>query len=233
MTFSVAMVANSIGQKFDFVHSQLSSLENSEQEIGVCSANKVSVQFSGQAYLIQSLGGFSRKEHEHIMEYLYERMEIQEKRQLERLYLIHAALCSQSKISPFDQDNSDSEIDAMTDEGEKEKPDIETMIQQYFSEDSLNRAYLSDFKIPVWPLNEKTTSLEKRRVSNDIQSLVASIKDYNFTGKSVARIFHGIASPHFNHLWGYKYGSRFWRRHLDISFDNLCKIANEKLSSIY
>ena len=233
MTFSMIKVANSTGQELHIVRSQLSNLVKSDQEIGTRNENTVSVEFSGQAYHIRSLGDFSHEELDHIKKYLCDKMEVQEKRQLERLYLVHAALCSESPTSPFDQENSDSESDTMTDnEEDGEKPDLRTMTKQYFSNKGLDRAYFNSVGIPVWPLTENVTSQQTRSVANNVQSLVAFVWDYKFTGKSVARIFHGIASPRFSHLWGYV-NDRFWRRHLDISFDNLCKIINEKLSQIY
>lgn len=228
MTFSVMKVANSLGQEYHYVRSQLSNLANSDQETGI------SVEFSGLAYHIQSLGDFSRKEREYIKEHLYKKMEMHEKRQLERLYIVHAGLCSQSETSPFDQDNSDSRIDAMTDEEEEkeERPNLEKMTQQYFSDTGLDRAYLKNFKIPIWPQTEKVTDRQKRSVRNDVQSLVAKVRNYNFTGKSVARIFHGIASPRFDYLWGYNDDGRFWKIYYNISFDIVCEIAEEKLSSL-
>ena len=235
MTFSVMKIAKSIGQELHFVRSELSNLVNSQPETGAWSANQVSVEFSRQAYYIQSLGDFSRIELKHIKEHLYEKMEMQEKRQLEKLYIVHAVLCSQSPTSPL----GDCEGDAMTDDGEEEEeeeeeeiPNLRTMTQQYFSDKGLDRACLeNNFKIPIWPQTETVTRQQKRSVSNDVQSLVAVVPDYKFTGKRASRIFHGIASPRFGHLWGYE-NCRFWKIHLDISFDNLCKIADEKLSSM-
>ena len=224
-------IAKSIGEEFHSVRSELSNLANSQPETGVWSIDRVSVEFSGRAYYIQSLGDFSRKEYEHIKEHLYGRMEMQEKRQLEKLYIIHAVLCSQSLTSPFESD-SDAMTESSDDDDDEERPDLRTMAQQYFSEQGLNRACLeTDFKIPIWPETEKVTGRQKRVVSNDVQSLVAYVPDYNFTGKSASRIFHGIASPRFSHLWGFNNG-QFWKIHLDINFDNLCKIANEKLRSM-
>ena len=272
MTFSMVNVANSIREEVHLVRTELSNLVNSQPEAGAHS-DSLSVEFSGQAYHIQSLGDFSHEELQHIKEHLCMKMEIQEKRHLERLYLVHAALCSQSSTgSPFDQDNSDSGSNTMSDiweeevegeeeeeeeeegeeeeeeeseeeeeeeegedeeeEEEEEKPDLTTMTQQYFrNEHGLDRAYLNNFKIPIWPQTEEVTDRQKGSVRNNVQSLVAYVQDYRFTGKSVARIFHGIASPRFSYLWGYE-NSRFWKTHLDISFDNLCEIAKEKLSSL-
>ena len=219
----MSKVAESCGQDLQIVRSKLSSVVNHEQ---------ASVQISGQAYHVLSLGNFSPEG----LKYLCEKMKTQEKRQLERLYLVHAALCtcSESLISPFDDDHSDYACgsDAMTsDEDKEETPDLRTMIQQYFSEESLDRAYFDNLDIPVWPKAETTTAKQKGRIRRDVQSLIHSEPDYKFTGKSVARVFHGIASPHFTHLWGWK-NLRFWRKHLDISFDNLCSIANEELTEL-
>lgn len=237
ITFSMVKVANSIRKEFHLVRSELSNLVN-HQPSGAQSANPVSVEFSGQAYHIHTLGNFSREDLRYIKEHLCVKMETQEKRQLEKLYLVHAALCSQSSTSPFDKDDNDGGGNTMLyteeeEEEEEDKPHLGIMTRQYFrTERGLDRAHLeTDFKIPIWPQTEKVTRQQEKSVSNDVQSLVASVRDYKFTGKSASRIFHGIASPRFGHLWGFK-NCRFWRKHLRISFDNLCKIANEKLSSM-
>ena len=222
IVLSMSEVAKSCGLELQKVRSELRKFADHEQ---------ASVHFSGQAYHVLSLGNFSPEQLEYMEKHLCKKMETQEKRQLERLYLVHAALCSESPTSPFDDTNSDGGSDAMTsDEEEEENPDLRTMIQQYFSEESLDRAYFK--KIPIWPQAETTTAKQEACIRDDVQSLVRSMRDYKFTGKSVARIFHGIASPRFDHLWGYDFNNPnrvFWRKYLYISFDNLCSIANEEL----
>ena len=56
-------------------------------------------------------------------------------------------------------------------------------------------------------------------------------RDHVWTGRAVARIFHGIQSPNFPaKQWGRVF--RFWRKHLDVDFNFLVKIATEEIVSM-
>lgn len=53
-------------------------------------------------------------------------------------------------------------------------------------------------------------------------------QEHALTGRAIARIFHGIASPCFPATtWGRV--RRFWRSHLDVDFNALMKIATREL----
>ncbi|KAF4530935.1 hypothetical protein B566_EDAN015560 [Ephemera danica] len=65
------------------------------------------------------------------------------------------------------------------------------------------------------------------QVRANVCSMVSTFTDTSFTGRAIARIFHGIASPCFPpHVWG---RTRFWRLHLNDNFTALCKIASSEL----
>lgn len=45
-----------------------------------------------------------------------------------------------------------------------------------------------------------------------------------FTGRTVARIFHGIQSPNYPAvMWG---RCKYWRAHSKSDFNRICKLAN-------
>ena len=65
------------------------------------------------------------------------------------------------------------------------------------------------------------------QIANDVRQLVNMYRDCSFTGRAVARIFHGISSPNFpSQVWG---RCRFWRIHLDSDFRLLCALATRVL----
>jgi len=69
--------------------------------------------------------------------------------------------------------------------------------------------------------------MNEDQVVADIRSLVCMYRDTSFTGRAVARIFHGIASPCFPaQVWG---RCRFWRAHLHSSFNLICKVATKEI----
>lgn len=65
-------------------------------------------------------------------------------------------------------------------------------------------------------------------IASDIRSLIATHKsEHNLTGRSIARILHGIGSPNFPPIvWG---RTKFWRLHIKEDFNLLCNLANQQL----
>ena len=69
---------------------------------------------------------------------------------------------------------------------------------------------------------------QEGQVRADVRQFISLHHDRTFTGRAVARIFHGIPSPCFPaQVWGRD--RRFWRRHLDYDFSKLLKIATEEV----
>lgn len=67
----------------------------------------------------------------------------------------------------------------------------------------------------------------EEQITADVRVLVNSYRDVTFTGRAVARIFHGIASPNFlAQQWG---RCRFWRAHLHEDFKLLARLATREL----
>lgn len=149
---------------------------------------------------------------------------------MEKLHLLHAVLRSIAQRSHFncgrDSANSDTVMDGATSDAEQST--LRKMICRYFSNEGLNRTYLAKLDIPVLPVLQEITLDQEQQVRSDVQSLHAIHSDLWFTGRTIARIFHGIASPLFPaEVWGRQ--ARFWRRHLDVDFNLLCQIATTKL----
>lgn len=68
----------------------------------------------------------------------------------------------------------------------------------------------------------------EEEIRRHIGDLLASVKDAQFTGRSVARIFQGIPSPCFpSEDWARN--RSFWRKHIDLDFHYLCKIASQEI----
>lgn len=69
--------------------------------------------------------------------------------------------------------------------------------------------------------------LDEERIANDVKALVFMYRDNVFTGRSVARIFHGIQSPNYPAVvWG---RCKFWRAHIDADFHSICRIATREI----
>uniref|UniRef100_A0A8C0UYZ1 DNA 3'-5' helicase n=1 Tax=Cyanistes caeruleus TaxID=156563 RepID=A0A8C0UYZ1_CYACU len=69
---------------------------------------------------------------------------------------------------------------------------------------------------------------EEEEIRAEIRKLLAAFPDEEFTGRAVARIFHGIGSPRFpSRIFGRD--RRFWRRLLPLEFRSLSRLASQEI----
>ncbi|NXF81551.1 RECQ4 helicase, partial [Sclerurus mexicanus] len=65
-------------------------------------------------------------------------------------------------------------------------------------------------------------------VRSDIRHLLAAHPEEKFSGRAIARIFHGIGSPRFPaEIYGRD--RRFWRKHLQLDFHGLSRLATQEI----
>ena len=238
MTFSVIEVANSMGWESRIVRSELNGLQYNDQGTSSSGLNgarsTVLVEFSGLAFHIRAPGDFTPEERDHICEFLTKKMKSQEEREVEKLHLLHAVLQSISQNSHFNCKRDDTEYETRMEESvpavgaRQSQSTLRDMIHRYFSSEGLERTFLASLGIPVLPVLQEIMPEQEQQVRSDVHSLIAIHSDLQFTGRTVARIFHGIASPLFPaEVWGRQH--RFWRKHLSVDFNTLCQIATIKL----
>ena len=73
-----------------------------------------------------------------------------------------------------------------------------------------------------------TGSENEEDIRRDIQNLLFSHGEHNFTGRSIAKILQGISSPCFP-ATDWARNRSFWRRHLNADFHYLCQIAAQEV----
>ena len=211
-------VANETRSDLLTVRSQLCHLQEVDEN--------VSIAYQDPAFHVQTLGNFSIEDQDYICRYLCDKMKEQEMSHLEKLHIIHAALCSQLPSNPFEPENCATNMD--DGQAVKKKPSLLEMSDQYFSEEGLNMGNVAKFNLHVLPLVEEVTPEQESSIRITIQSLIVTYDKQNFTGSSIARIFHGISSPCFSAtVWGSR--NTFWRRYIAIDFNTLCEIATKVL----
>lgn len=66
------------------------------------------------------------------------------------------------------------------------------------------------------------------QVRCDIRQFLSLRPKEKFSGRAVARIFHGIGSPCYP-AQVYGQDRRFWRKYLNLSFHALMRLATEEL----
>ena len=225
-----------MGWESHIVRSELNDLQYNDRGTGGQRSNgarsTVLIEFSGLAFHIRSPGDFTPEERDQVCEFLSKKVKSQEEREVEKLHLLHAVLHSISQSSHFDCDrDSDTEGDmhvAMEDKTDMEQSSLRKMIQRYFSSEGLDVQFLAMLGIPVLPVFQEITPEQEQQIRSDVHSLTTIHSDHQFTGRTIARIFHGIASPLYPaEVWGRQH--RFWRRHVCTNFNLLCQIATKKL----
>ena len=69
------------------------------------------------------------------------------------------------------------------------------------------------------------------QVRGAIRAFVTQNSEHTWSGRAVARIFHGIASPNFPaKQWGRVRSA--WRSHLDVDFNLLVRMATQEVLSL-
>ncbi|CAL4136113.1 unnamed protein product, partial [Meganyctiphanes norvegica] len=95
-------------------------------------------------------------------------------------------------------------------------------LEEYFSEGggSLSRVVLEE-KVYIRPEHETG-------VRSSVRALISTHSDMPWTGRAVARVFHGIGSPNFPvETWCRV--RRFWRSHLNVEFNIVVNLATQEI----
>lgn len=94
------------------------------------------------------------------------------------------------------------------------------IVRKYFqSNDRVD--YTEDFTEP-----EPDPSMDSI-ITSDIQIMLSRYRENQFTGRSLARIFHGVQSPVFPAvIWS---RCKYWRAHLKTDFNHIVKLANAEI----
>ena len=215
--------ADSMGWESYIVRSELNGLLFNDRGTGGASRARstVLVEFGTLSFRLRSLGDLTPDERDYVCDFLYSKVKSQEERAVEKLHVLHAVL--KSVASTRHQDCFEDE-----NETAKKLQTLNEMIKQYFSKEGLDSNHLEGIGIPILKCQTVLPPKMERQVCDDIHSLISIHREQSFTGRAVARIFHGISSPLFEAImWGGQ--KRFWRRHMDVDFNVLCQLAKQKL----
>ena len=181
------------------------------------------------SFHVRAPGDLSNEERDQISDFLEDRIVAEERTQLTQLNSLHSSLKS---VSCSEYWMCSEEVDESSDEKLKQ------IIKKYFSDSNdATRKELKDLSVAratgntVVPVQLSGSQFDFNAVARDIRSLTSVHHDHVFTGRSVARIFHGIDSPCYPaQVWGRD--RRFWRKHLEIDFNCLRKFATRELLNL-
>uniref|UniRef100_A0A182Y2V0 ATP-dependent DNA helicase Q4 n=1 Tax=Anopheles stephensi TaxID=30069 RepID=A0A182Y2V0_ANOST len=207
--FPVIDVASAIGWDSGVVKYQLKRLEWTT----VNNANKrspLSVMFTELGFRLRAPGDLTDEELDRALDGLYERVTRQERTQLAQLQYISEALNSVcfNTIGPI------SRVDCPTGPSEK----LKSIVRSYFTTD------ISKQNIEIVPEPDDTTD---EQLIADIRTTICRYPENNFTGRAIARLFHGVQSPNYPALvWS---RSNFWRSYTKTDFNRIVRLANAEI----
>lgn len=98
---------------------------------------------------------------------------------------------------------------------------LKQTIRSYFQNESFEN---EEYAQIVEQERSEATPGQMDEISSDIYTLISRYPENNFTGRAIARIFHGIASPNYPPvIWG---RCKFWRAHQSADFKSIIQCAN-------
>lgn len=235
LVFSVVEVADRMGWDLDPVCSELRALQwNTSLAVNSSHASLsqsgILVEFLDMSFHIRSPGDLTPCERDKVCDFLEDRILAEEQSQLQGLSMVYYALkkVSCAKFWQCDDDvkqESDLELKKIIqsyfeDSTDQTKKELEKLTQARNKDSVATSTCASAAQHVNWDL-----------VARDIRTLVSIHHDHSFTGRSLARIFHGIESPCYPaSVWGRD--RRFWRKHLYVDFNSLRKFATKELLSL-
>ncbi|KAJ8041774.1 ATP-dependent DNA helicase Q4 [Holothuria leucospilota] len=218
VTFEVVEIASSMGWNLYPVRRELRQLQWKQEPGKGWQKTGVMVEFSDLGFHFISPGDLSDDEMDEVVTFLTGHVEGQVKRELCQLKMIFTSMSRLSEERAIDCDASETS---------KANLEMKEILKEYF--ENSERQNLADLEYPLWDdLSLEHLQCTESSIRGNIRNFVSIHHDRNFTGRAIARIFQGIASPIYPaDVWGKD--RRFWRCHLGADFNKLVTLANEEL----
>nr|XP_020144316.1 ATP-dependent DNA helicase Q4 isoform X4 [Microcebus murinus] len=221
MEFDMVELADSMGWELASVRRALRQLQwDQEPRTGVPRSTGVLVEFQELAFHLRSPGDLTAEERDQICDFLYGRVQARESEALTRLHRNFQAFHSMAfpNCGPCLEQPS-----------EEQSTKLKALLGRYFEEEA------EEAQGPEAVRDEQGPELEQAmlqdwedQIRRDIRQLLSLWPEEKFSGRAVARIFHGIGSPCYP-AQVYGRDRRFWRKYLHLSFHTLMCLATEEL----
>ncbi|XP_045592483.2 uncharacterized protein RecQ4 [Procambarus clarkii] len=216
VSFPVVEVSSRMGWDSKIVKRELKALEWNTQALsngGKVKRSGVTVELTDLSFHLEARGDLSDDECDQLLDTLFKRARTQEHDQLRQLHYTYELLRSVSHSSLLlccDSVDMDRCVK------------LKTELREYFSKEGKDLSgVIIQEKVYIRPEIEAG-------VRNSVRALISTHVDQQWTGRAVARVFHGIGSPNFPvEVWGRV--RRFWRQHLNIDFNVLLNLATQEI----
>ncbi|XP_072226828.1 ATP-dependent DNA helicase Q4 [Leuresthes tenuis] len=215
LEFDVVEVADTMGWQLPLVKRGLRQLQWSTGRAGGRSG--ILVEFSSPSFYFRSFGDLSDEEMDRVCQFLHGRVQAQERTQLYQL-----TACFQA----FKSVAFPSATSCLDDLDENRSLQLKNLLSEYFDK-RRNRDHtlqpidldeLDKYKLLDW----------ENQIRADIRSFLSNRSDEKFSGRAVARIFHGIGSPCYP-AQTYGKDRRYWRKYIQFDFNQLIRLATQEI----
>ncbi|XP_036064454.1 ATP-dependent DNA helicase Q4 [Onychomys torridus] len=215
LEFDMVELADSMGWELASVRRALHQLQWDQQpKKGVPRGPGVHVEFSELAFYLHSPGDLTDEEKDQICDFLYSRVQARERKAL--AHLRHISKAFRRVAFPS--------CGPCLEQSDAERSDqLKTLLSHYFEEEEES---VEEEQGPEPGQNELQDWED--HIRRDIRQLLSLRPEERFSGRAVARIFHGIASPCYP-AQVYGQDRRFWRKYLHLNFHALMRLATEEL----
>ncbi|XP_015258189.1 PREDICTED: ATP-dependent DNA helicase Q4 isoform X2 [Cyprinodon variegatus] len=213
--FDVVEVADTMGWQLPMVKRGLRQLQWSTERGGGRSG--IHVEFSSPSFYFRSFGDLSDEEMDRVCQFLYNRVQDQERTQLYQLTACFKAF----KSVAFQ-----SAMSCVNDLDESRSLQLKNLLSEYFDRrrDREHALQPVDLEEP-----DKYRLLDwENQIRADIRSFLGNRSDERFSGRAVARILHGIGSPCYP-AQIYGKDRRYWRKYIQFDFNQLIRLATQEI----
>ncbi|XP_059757458.1 ATP-dependent DNA helicase Q4 isoform X2 [Balaenoptera ricei] len=184
---------------------------------GVPRGTGVLVEFRELAFHLHSPGDLTAQEKDQICDFLHGRVQAREREALARLHRTFRAFHSVAFPSCGP---------CLEQPDEARSVRLKALLSHYFEEELEAPGGVETEEDPE-PGQARLQDWEDQ-IRRDIRHLLSSWPEQRFSGRAVARVFHGIGSPCYP-AQVYGRDQRFWRKYLHLSFHALVHLATEEI----
>ncbi|XP_017556968.1 ATP-dependent DNA helicase Q4 [Pygocentrus nattereri] len=224
LEFDVVELADTMGWQLPLVKRGLRQLQWSagSGSYGGTGRSGILVEFSALSFYFRSYGDLMPEELDQVCAFLHGRVQSQERTQLYQLKTCFKAFHSVAyRNCSFCMDELD----------ETRSLKLKELLSDYFDKRrdlDMSKKYEEDQDDEDKTLNKCKLKEWEEQIRADVRGFLASRSDEKFSGRAVARIFHGIGSPCYPAQM-YGRDRRYWRKYIHFDFNEIIRLATQEI----
>ncbi|XP_030076796.1 ATP-dependent DNA helicase Q4 [Microcaecilia unicolor] len=224
--FNVVELADSMGWEVLPVKRALWQLQwNTQVQKGFQGTGRSGVlaEFNNLSFHFRSYGDLTDDEFDSVCEFLYRRVAAHEK---SALYQLQACFQTFTRVA-FRNCSQCSDAEDV-----ERSSQLKTMLLDYFEKKDVLDHNGTDLQEDTMKNEEDFSKCKLQdcedQIRSDVRNFLSIHQEEKFSGRSIARIFHGIGSPCYP-AQVYGKDRRYWRKYIHIDFNELIHLATEEI----